>query len=950
MAAFPSCSFAALVAAALCAGCGDDPVAADTRVVTDTVEDSDTSLDGTSDSINSDTVIVNPCGDEPCPPMTTTLRIVAANLSSGTNQIYEAPGIRILQGIAPDITLIQEFGYVSDGTFANFDAFIAGTFGPEASYHRGPGDLPNGIVSRYPILNSGTWDDSTLSDRAYDWAKIDIPGPVDLWAVSLHLKASSGDRAQRATQAREVVAQIERTVPAGDFLVVGGDLNLAGYNEAALDTLGQVVVTTPPFPADQRGDPDTNLGRDRPYDHVLVNADFDARQIPVAIGDASFEDGLVVDTREFTPLSAIAPAEAADSGAEGMQHMAVVKDFHLECLPRVASVCTDDVMVWLDDCGNVDPGSDVCECGCAADGMRCQQCVCTDDTCSGNGTCSVVEDAAVCDCADGCSGPRCEVCNEAQQPIAAGQEFNCVIDRATELACWGNNRNGQSQPPGGGGYTHVSAGQIHACALGTAGRIACWGNDDQDQSTPPGAAGFRHLAAGRFHACAVAANGSVACWGESRDNRLQAPSQTGFTRVAAGYKHSCALRDGAIACWGDNSLEQTAAPAGTDFVELALAESHSCAVDTAGTITCWGDPFASPAPAGAGHHDIAVGRGYALALDANSTMVCWGEVEACNVLANAESGLSDLTTWAQTACALNAEGSPTCWGQGAAGSGSTPGSVVAVAASTAGDHWCLREANGELACDGYNFLERLSAPSGPGYTAFDVSFVHGCALDSNGAIQCWGDDGNGQASPPSGTGFLDVAVGNQTSCALDAEGHAICWGAANLELEVTPPDAFSAIAVGDGVACGLGADTGVTCWGRSAVNPLAEETGFEGLSVTEATVCVRRGDGSASCWSSDAEVSPQPGEADLSTIVSGGLECGRVDNETVCDSTACGLTDAGAVRCWAQGGLTPSLLNAPPGTGFTALSAADGTVCVLTDQGHLRCWGNVARPASIALP
>ena len=50
----------------------------------------------------------------------------------------------------------------------------------------------------------------------------------------------------------------------------------------------------------------------------------------MAIGAAQFANGLVVDTRVYTPLADLAPALATDSGATGMQHMAVVRDFLLQ--------------------------------------------------------------------------------------------------------------------------------------------------------------------------------------------------------------------------------------------------------------------------------------------------------------------------------------------------------------------------------------------------------------------------------------------------------------------------------------------------------------------------------------------------------------------------------------------------------------------------------------------
>jgi hypothetical protein len=51
-------------------------------------------------------------------------------------------------------------------------------------------------------------------------------------------------------------------------------------------------------------------------------------------GSHLFDHGLVVDTRVFRPIAAIAPAKGADSGVPNMQHMAVVKDFIIPATPR----------------------------------------------------------------------------------------------------------------------------------------------------------------------------------------------------------------------------------------------------------------------------------------------------------------------------------------------------------------------------------------------------------------------------------------------------------------------------------------------------------------------------------------------------------------------------------------------------------------------------------------
>jgi hypothetical protein len=60
---------------------------------------------------------------------------------------------------------------------------------------------------------------------------------------------------------------------------------------------------------------------------VLANAGLDALRAPVVIGAGSFAAGLVFDSRVYTPLADVAPVVVGDSGAGGMQHMAVVRDF-----------------------------------------------------------------------------------------------------------------------------------------------------------------------------------------------------------------------------------------------------------------------------------------------------------------------------------------------------------------------------------------------------------------------------------------------------------------------------------------------------------------------------------------------------------------------------------------------------------------------------------------------
>jgi len=254
------------------------------------------------------------------------VRLMAANISSGNNQSYDpGHGTRIFQGTQPDIVMIQEFNYGSNSA-ADIRSFVNTAFGSNFYYYRETGaQIPNGIISRYPILESGEWTDTQVGNRDFAWARIDIPGPKDLWVVSVHLLTRSAG--VRNTEAINLVDYIKSKVPASDYLSIGGDFNSDSRSEALFSTFSSVVSTASPYPADKNGNVNTNASRGKPYDHVLVSSNLRALQTATVIGSSSFAGGLVVDTRVYSPLLEISPAQSADSGSTNMQHMAIIKDF-----------------------------------------------------------------------------------------------------------------------------------------------------------------------------------------------------------------------------------------------------------------------------------------------------------------------------------------------------------------------------------------------------------------------------------------------------------------------------------------------------------------------------------------------------------------------------------------------------------------------------------------------
>ena len=255
-----------------------------------------------------------------------TCRVMAANITSGNYQAYESPGIRIFQGLKPDVVAVQEFNYES----GSLRDLVDEAFGEEFYYYcEGGGEqIPNGIISRWPIKSSGEWEDDEVSNRDFAWAIIDIPGDIDLHVVSVHLLTSgSGVRNSEAT---EIKNQINNHWSDNDYIFVGGDMNTDTRNESAIQTFGSspIPLSDANWPKDQDGNDDTNASRSKPYDRVLPNTKLNNLQIATVIDGHSFSKGLVYDSRVTSPYQFLpSPIQSGDSGVSGMQHMAVVKDF-----------------------------------------------------------------------------------------------------------------------------------------------------------------------------------------------------------------------------------------------------------------------------------------------------------------------------------------------------------------------------------------------------------------------------------------------------------------------------------------------------------------------------------------------------------------------------------------------------------------------------------------------
>lgn len=81
-------------------------------------------------------------------------------------------------------------------------------------------------------------------------------------------------------RSRRASSRIGPETPENAYLAIGGDYNTQHHNEECLATLSSVVVASGPYPADQAGNVNTNAGRSRPYDRILVNSALNALHVP----------------------------------------------------------------------------------------------------------------------------------------------------------------------------------------------------------------------------------------------------------------------------------------------------------------------------------------------------------------------------------------------------------------------------------------------------------------------------------------------------------------------------------------------------------------------------------------------------------------------------------------------------------------------------------------------
>jgi len=522
---------------------------------------------------------------------------------------------------------------------------------------------------------------------------------------------------------------------------------------------------------------------------------------------------------------------------------------------------------------------------------------------------------------DDLDGPDCgRACDPDLDPtpwvnvatISAGRSHTCAIDEEAALYCWGSNtfaqlgytsaQLGDDRPSrvGESTWKAVSAGEgVHTCAIDTEGALYCWGANDRGQL------GIGTLSTEQFEPLRV---GVDADW----------------TQVAAGYDHTCALdADGLLYCWGDNQAGQvggtgepevaTPTQIGSDrWREVRAGALISCGIKQEGSLFCWGDNLLGQlgigstvsqlAPAQVGTDNdwrtVSVRQYHTCAVKQSGTLFCWGdgrEQQLGEISSNDTTRPSQVgsdSDWLEVGvgrdhtCALKQEGSLYCWGRG---------------------EW--------LGTEG---LEDTPVPVRVGdasdWSAFAVGFAHTCAIDTESAAWCWGWEALG-------------SLGDGPVVISDELGDG------------------QRLASGEFFSTALREDGSLWYWGR--LFPAGEEHG----PAEEVAVPNEVGQGSTwvavSAGSQNFASLDSNGRLALWTTEGVAAEALGFRAAAVGDTTACGISQAGALSCW-SGAFGVFDLTLPPTypideeTNWSSVAVDFGRACAIKDDGTLYCWGNDA--------
>ena len=549
--------------------------------------------------------------------------------------------------------------------------------------------------------------------------------------------------------------------------------------------------------------------------------------------------------------------------------------------------------------------------------------------------------------------------------VSAGYDHSCGLRSNGTVLCWGDGRNGETEPPEGT-FTEVSAGDGYTRGIKTDGSVACWGiwgitygmpildtNTAQRPDTPTGT--FKSISTGNAHACGIKADDTIECWGENRVSAgdfahhagqaepppgtflsvsaggstncgvtsgkqvvcwgagyegAESPVEGQFLSVSAGGWHSFGVRiDNTVVCWGDDSPDGTETP-NEEFASVSVGGYHTCGVTTAGALECWGSYIKNPAPQGE-FRSVSVAGNTRCAVRSDGAIACWGH----------DFWFHKLGLKARITCGVLPNRDTVCPGEEGHDLLATvhASDWVQYYEQGGSTYPCGNGEDGAVVCwDPY--LERFVDPTPRKVVEISAEGPDVCWLLEDGTVGCMGGVSTGS---PGGI-FKSIALGDSLdsgafACGVRNNGQLTCWDDSRDWSHAFPAEGiFKSVSAGFNHACAIRIDNTVTCGGGGHFQGTFRSLDGGGYQ----THCGIRTDNTLECW---GNLRALPGTFQ-SVSVQGARDYAHY----------CGVRTDGTLACF---GHEDTGVTAPPKGSFQSVSIGWGHACGVKGDGTVACWG-----------
>ena len=550
--------------------------------------------------------------------------------------------------------------------------------------------------------------------------------------------------------------------------------------------------------------------------------------------------------------------------------------------------------------------------------------------------------------------------------VSAGHDHSCGLRSDGRILCWGDGRNGETEPPEGT-FTAVSAGDGYTCGIRSDGSVACWGiwgisygmpvfttSTHRRPESPDGV--FKSISAGNAHACGIKADDTVECWGENHVSagdfshyagQAESPPGTFLSVSAVGSTNCGVTTENQVVCWGER-YEEVESPVGGDFLSVSAG---GCGVKTDNTVVCWGERYFGELTPPAGKFDsVSVSWDNACGVRLTGEIECWGYY-LWNAAPLGE--FNSVSVSRSRRCAVRNDGAVACWGKnyGLDQLGLQSGITCGVLPNRA--TVCPGE-------DGYDLLATVHASDWVPYYAHSGSF-YPCGNGKGGGIVCWDPYAEAFVDPTSRE-IVDFSAESPDACWILGNGTVGCYGHPRIG---SPKGTFKSIAVGDGVgagafACGVRTSGELSCWddGREWSNASLPEGIFKSVSAGFNHVCAIRMNDTVTCLGGGHF------GGTFRSLDGGGYQthCGiQTDNTLECWGNLsaipgtfqsvsvqgareyahyCAVRTDGSLVC---AGREDTGVTTPPEGSFQSVSIGRGHACAVGVDGGVSCWGHNAK-------